>query len=130
SSQRFAPVVRELLDKAGLSIPDERWYSNLKTRGNTGAASIFVMLDDFLRNRTVKPGERILCFVPESGRFTVGYVLFEVTAAQEAGAVLAPPPAPHDSEAATVRIMRTLLRELAGVWHEYRSAAWRTPIVA
>ena len=30
SSQRFAPVVRELLDKAGLTIPDERWYSNLK----------------------------------------------------------------------------------------------------
>ncbi|MCW5603789.1 MAG: 3-oxoacyl-ACP synthase, partial [Burkholderiales bacterium] len=59
SSQRFAPVVRDLLDKAGLAIPDERWYSNLRTRGNTGAASIFVMLDDFLRERAVEPGERI-----------------------------------------------------------------------
>ncbi len=78
SSQRFAPVVRDLLDKAGLTIPDERWYSNLKWRGNTGAASIFVMLHDFLQDRRVKPGERILCFVPESSRFTVGYVLLKL----------------------------------------------------
>ena len=71
-------MVRDLLDKAGLAIPDQRWYSNLKWRGNTGAASIFVMLHDFLQDRQVKPGERILCFVPESSRFTVGFVLLEV----------------------------------------------------
>ena len=103
---RFARVVRDLLDKAGLAIPDERWYSNLKTRGNTGAASIFVMLDDFLRDRVVKPGERILCFVPESGRFTVGYVLFEVVGpvpdadAPPTPAAIAPPPPPHDPDTA------------------------------
>jgi 3-oxoacyl-[acyl-carrier-protein] synthase-3 len=153
SSQRFASVVRDLLDKAGLTIPDERWYSNLKTRGNTGAASIFVMLDDFLRDRVLKPGERVFCFVPESGRFTVGYVLFEVVgpgAAETAatqnvstaphpiptpGAIampdaIAPPPPPHDPDTAQDPLMRTLLRELAGVWHEYRSRAWRAPIVA
>ena len=44
SSERFIPVVEELLDKAGLSIPKERWYNNLSFRGNTGAASIFIML--------------------------------------------------------------------------------------
>ena len=133
SSQRFAPLVRELLDGAGLSIPDERWYSNLKTRGNTGAASIFVMLDDFLRNRTVKPGERILCFVPESGRFTVGYVLFEVaaaTSAERSAISTALPPPPHDPDAATDPLLRKLLRDLAEIWHDYRSRAWRTPIVA
>ncbi len=147
SSERFASVVRDLLDKAGLAIPDDRWYSNLKTRGNTGAASIFVMLDDFLRERVVKPGERILCFVPESGRFTVGYVLFEAVGPDLAEPVarptaiaapatiasvdtIAPPPPPHDADAAQDPLMRTLLRELAGVWHEYRSRAWRAPIVA
>lgn len=134
SSQRFAPVVRELLDKAGLAIPQERWYSNLRTRGNTGAASIFVMLDDFLRERRVRPGERILCFVPESGRFTVAYVLFEVVEPGEAdtqvfaGAALPPPP--HDPASAADPLLRELLRGLAEIWHDYRSRAWRTPIVS
>lgn len=127
SSQRFAGVVRELLDKAGLSIPDERWYNNLQTRGNTGAASIFVMLDDFLREHEVKPGERIFCFVPESGRFTVGYLLFEVAPpANNAAAVhtvadVAPPP--HAAGSASSPPMRALLRDLAEVWHDYRSRA-------
>jgi 3-oxoacyl-[acyl-carrier-protein] synthase-3 len=132
SSQRFAPVVRDLLDRAGLSIPEERWYSNLKTRGNTGAASIFVMLDDFLRERAPRPGERILCFVPESGRFTVGYLLLEVVAASAAsdpGDSQDSVPPPHDPAAAASPLMRRLLRELAGVWHDYRSRAWRSPII-
>jgi 3-oxoacyl-[acyl-carrier-protein] synthase-3 len=134
SSERFAPVVRDLLGKAGLSIPQARWYSNLKTRGNTGAASIFVMLDDFLRERDPKPGERILCFVPESGRFTVGYLLLEVAAPAGADkkvsgeqSLLQPP---HDPDAALSAPMRSLLRELAEIWHDYRSRAWRSPIIA
>lgn len=134
SSQRFASVVRDLLQKAALEIPEERWYSNLKTRGNTGAASIFVMLHDFLHERAVKPGERILCFVPESGRFTVGYVLLEVTGpATEPVAIPAPAdgiiPPPHEPDAAADPLLRQLLRDLAGIWHDYRSRAWRTPIV-
>ena len=133
SSQRFAGVVRELLDKAGLSIPDERWYNNLQTRGNTGAASIFVMLDDFMRTHEVKPGERIFCFIPESGRFTVGYLLFEVAPpvteiAPVPTADIVPPP--HDPSSVANPAMRTLLRDLAEVWHDYRSRAWRTPLVS
>jgi 3-oxoacyl-[acyl-carrier-protein] synthase-3 len=136
SSQRFAPIVRDLLDKAGLSIPDERWYSNLKSRGNTGAASIFVMLHDFMNERRVEPGERILCFIPESGRFTVGYVLLEVAsptpphAETAAPTRVALPPAPHDPQSAVDPLMRDMLRKLADVWHGYRSRAWRSPIVS
>lgn len=153
SSERFAPVVDELMHKAGLAIPRERWYSNLVTRGNTGAASIFVMLDEFLRTRTLRAGERILCFVPESGRFTVAFVLIEVEAADayegtknESGArmvsaataraagiaadtsddtFVAPPHDPADAPEA----LRHLLGELAAIWHDYRSRAWRTPLV-
>jgi 3-oxoacyl-[acyl-carrier-protein] synthase-3 len=134
SSQRFAGVVRELLDKAGLSIPDDRWYNNLQTRGNTGAASIFVMLDDFLREHEVKPGERIFCFVPESGRFTVGYLLFEVVPpanhATMPQTVIDAVPSPHDPGSISNPAMRTLLCDLAEVWHDYRSRAWRTPLVS
>lgn len=144
SSEKFAPVVDELMHKAGLAIPRERWYSNLATRGNTGAASIFVMLDECLRTRRVQPGERILCFVPESGRFTVAFVLIEVEAAGTVAPVAAKAPAgdarapdavshdfvppPHDPADAP-GALRHLLGELAATWHDYRSRAWRTPVI-
>jgi 3-oxoacyl-[acyl-carrier-protein] synthase-3 len=141
SSERFAPVVDELMQKAGLAIPRERWFSNLTSRGNTGAASIFIMLDEFLRTRTLRAGEQILCFIPESGRFTVAFVLIEVEAADapvtasapairviaqpEPDTVIAPPHDPADAPAA----LRHLLGELATIWHDYRSRAWRTPVI-
>ncbi len=86
----------------------------------------------------MKPGERILCFVPESGRFTVGYVLFEVVGPATDADAAAPAPEPRSRRRPrrTIRtprqdpLMRTLLRELAGVWHDYRSRAWRAPIVS
>ncbi|KRG69107.1 StlD/DarB family beta-ketosynthase [Pseudoxanthomonas dokdonensis] len=141
SSERFAPVVDELMHKAGLAIPRERWYSNLTSRGNTGAASIFIMLDEFLRSHDLRPGEQILCFIPESGRFTVSFALIEVEAAD------APMPlpvrqsvaneqtgdaesiaAPHDPDSAPAAL-KHLLGELATIWHDYRSRAWRTPVI-
>lgn len=141
SSEKFAPVIDELMQKAGFSIPRERWYSNLVTRGNTGAASIFIMLDEFLRSREIKPGERILCFVPESGRFTVSFILIEVEDANQPAVprnhapYIAPSPndgdvipAPHDSASAPAPL-RDLLGQLATLWHEYRSRVWRTPVI-
>ncbi|MEO8010711.1 MAG: iron-containing redox enzyme family protein, partial [Dokdonella sp.] len=158
SSERFAPVVDALMHKAGLAIPRERWYSNLTTRGNTGAASIFVMLDEFLETQTLTAGERILCFIPESGRFSVAFVLIEVEdidvpSADEVGErserafvrrqrerrrtpaprpieardaqTIAPPHDPADAPAA----LRHVLGELAVIWHDYRSRAWRTPLI-
>ncbi|RMX08635.1 StlD/DarB family beta-ketosynthase [Corticibacter populi] len=82
SSERFIPVVQDLLEKAQLAIPRERWWSNLAWRGNTGAASIFIMLAEFLQQEKarLRPGDTVLCFVPESGRFTAGYLLWEVEA--------------------------------------------------
>ena len=82
SSEKFIPVVDDLLTKAQLAIPRDRWWSNLAWRGNTGAASIFIMLAEFLQTEhaRLKPGDTVLCFVPESGRFTAGYMLLEVEA--------------------------------------------------
>jgi len=146
SSERFAPVVAECLDRARLTIPRERWYTNLARRGNTGSASILIMLRDFLAERQPRPGERILLFVPESGRFTVAFALLEVVdgrrAPQVAPVATAPaaapepdppaealPLAPHDPASADDPAVAALLRDLAAVWHEYRSQAWRTPLV-
>lgn len=141
SSEKFAPVVADLLERSGMNIPRTRWYTNLAERGNTGAASIFIMLADFLRSREIRPGQQILCFVPESGRFTVAFLLFEVVAGdgvmQETPAArgaewdleparIAPPAELH---ADTPAPAAAVLRALAQVWHDYRSAAWRTPLV-
>ena len=132
SSERFRPVVDELMQAAQLAIPQERWWTNLATRGNTGAASLFVMLSEFLRTRELKEGEQIFCFVPESGRFTVAYALFEV---ERPGRSAVPVPdataivPPHEAASASDPRLARLLQALAQVWHDYRSAAWRTPLV-
>lgn len=54
------------------------YWTNLATVGNTGAASIFVMLDHFLRRGELNSGDRVLLFVPESGQFN--FVLISLTA--------------------------------------------------
>jgi 3-oxoacyl-[acyl-carrier-protein] synthase-3 len=156
SSEKFIPVVEDLMDTAGLSIPRERWFSNLAWRGNTGAASIMIMLAEFLQTKTVKPGEQIFCYIPESGRFTTAYMLFEVEADDQplaAGSMLASTEAraashapaaasretglsldadaiapPHDPALAPEGLGQ-LLTELASIWHDYRSRVWRTPLV-
>lgn len=143
SSERFAPVVKECLQLAQLDIPESKWYSNLKFRGNLGSASIFTMLDDFLRERKPRPGETILLFVPESGRFTVAFALLKVVDASmpamapAPSAAVAEPPSPvplpeppHAANDAQLPEVARLLRELALVWHDYRSRVWRTPLVS
>ena len=36
------------MSEAGLMIPEDRWFTNLHTKGNTGSASIFIMLEEAL----------------------------------------------------------------------------------
>ncbi len=74
SSHHFKSRIYELLEMAGAKIEEERWYSNLYTRGNTGSASILIMLDESSRQDKAKPGDSIMCMVPESGRFNVAYI--------------------------------------------------------
>ena len=78
SSHHFKGKIADLLEMSGASIPQEKWFTNLYRRGNTGAASILIMLDEFLRGGRAKAGERILCMVPESGRFNTAYMHFTV----------------------------------------------------
>lgn len=61
-------------------LDESRWYSNLATRGNTGAASIFIALEEAWREGRFAPGESILLAVPESGRFSVGFAHLTVVA--------------------------------------------------
>ncbi len=75
SSMYFYKRVDKALTENGLHIPQEKWFTNLTTRGNTGSASIYIMLDELLKSGRVKSGNKILCFIPESGRFSSSFML-------------------------------------------------------
>jgi 3-oxoacyl-[acyl-carrier-protein] synthase III len=75
SSMFFEDKVYEALVDLDFEIPKQRWFTNLTTRGNTGSASIYIMLDELLKSGRVKSGDRLLCFVPESGRFSSSFML-------------------------------------------------------
>ncbi len=78
SSHHFKGRILDLLKLAGALIPEEKWFTNLYTRGNTGCASIFVAIDELLKSDLLQPGQTIFCVVPESGRFTNAYMKLTV----------------------------------------------------
>ena len=134
SSEHFRPEIHRLLEATGLSIPAERWFTNLPTRGNTGAASIFVMLEECWRSGRFRPGDRVLLMVPESGRFTVAFAHLTCVAGPRqdrpapapsaAAAVPAGPPAAVSSPlgepaADDGEVARWLLLQLALVWADF-----------
>lgn len=141
SSERFKGVVDTLMQRAGLRIDASRWYSNLTQRGNMGAASIVTMLADFLQERrdALVPGQQLLLFVPESGRFSVGFIGLTVVG-PDAGS--APVPSGNAAQASPLAVpvmdepptvhadpaVADVLRQLLAVWHGYRSEVLRTRI--
>lgn len=74
SSKFFRDKVYAHMQKAGVDVPQERWFTNLPSRGNSGSASMYVMLDELVRSGRLKSGDRLLCYVPESGRFATGFM--------------------------------------------------------
>ncbi|RMD81105.1 MAG: hypothetical protein D6820_05700, partial [Lentisphaerae bacterium] len=78
SSEYFRDKIYQHMAGIGFEIPYDRWFTNLTTCGNTGSASIYIILDELYHSGRLKPGDRLLCFVPESGRFTIAYMLLTV----------------------------------------------------
>lgn len=78
SSQWFRQPLHDGLAKHGFPIPFERWLSNLATKGNTGSASIYIMIEELMTSGRARPGQRILAIVPESSRMLFGFAHFTV----------------------------------------------------
>jgi 3-oxoacyl-[acyl-carrier-protein] synthase-3 len=78
SSHYFRERVRAHMLKADFDIPYERWFTNLYTKGNTGAASIYIMLEELFHSGRLQVGQRLLCYVPESGRFNTAWIHLSV----------------------------------------------------
>jgi len=74
SSHHFKGKIADMLTAAGCMIPERKWFTNLYTKGNTGCAAMFIMLDEFIETMSIQPGARIFCHVPESGRFNTTYM--------------------------------------------------------
>jgi len=68
-------IIRELCSDSE-EIVD--YWTNLETAGNTGAASIYLMLNEFIKSNELRAGDRVLLFVPESGQFN--FVIISLTA--------------------------------------------------
>ncbi len=78
SSEYFRDKMALGLEKVGSAIPSEKWFTNLTQKGNTGSASIYIILEELFNSGKLQIGEKILCFIPESGRFSTAFMLLEV----------------------------------------------------
>ncbi|GAA1643806.1 3-oxoacyl-[acyl-carrier-protein] synthase III C-terminal domain-containing protein [Catellatospora bangladeshensis] len=158
SAEHFRGEIFGLLREAALMIDEDRWYTNLHTRGNTGAASIFVMLEEAWRSGRFSPGDRILLIVPESGRYSLAFAQLTCVAAGEPEAVgaqarpaavpavsAARPAAATAGTAAARRLstpsplvareddgdlVRWTVLELARVWEDFERQVRATPLVS
>jgi 3-oxoacyl-[acyl-carrier-protein] synthase-3 len=78
SSYFFKDKIAESLIDNGIPIPDENWFTNLKTVGNVGAGSIYLMVDELFNSGKLKVGDKVLLAVPESSRFSYVFSLLTV----------------------------------------------------
>jgi len=78
SSKFFRDKVYASMLQAGFDVPQNRWFTNLPWCGNSGSASMYIIVDEFLRSERPQRGQRLLCYVPESGRFATGFMQLTV----------------------------------------------------
>ncbi|HEV7226651.1 MAG TPA: iron-containing redox enzyme family protein [Pirellulales bacterium] len=134
SSHLFREQALQLFERGGLTIPQDRIFSNLATRGNMGAASFPVLLEELFWSERLSPGQRLLCLVPESGRFLFGYVVLKVVG-DDVGirsarmAVPAAVSAPPNIKTSGAAVEESLVRQLSRVWTEFETRLNRAPII-
>ncbi len=78
SSYFFESKIYDILAANGIPIPYDKWFTTLKTQGNIGAGSIYIMLDGLVKTNKLKKGDKILLAVPESARFSYAFSLLTV----------------------------------------------------
>lgn len=133
SSEYFKQPIVDLLSKGGVHIDEDKWFTNLHQKGNTGSASIYIMLEELFNGNQLKAGDHIVCMVPESGRFITSFVKLKVVGAQsdrkkpsiaKSDEILAP----------TVNIVHNpiqerLVRSLTDTWVDFELSLRNTDII-
>lgn len=74
SSMYFYQRLADEISNRRIDLPVSKWFTNLTSVGNVGSVAPFAALDELLRTKDIKVGDRILLLVPESGRFSYGVV--------------------------------------------------------
>ena len=136
SSEYFKPQILELLEKGGATIPPEKWFTNLHTKGNTGSASIFLMLEELLYSGRLAPGQTVVCMVPESGRFITSFMKLTVVGggAEVPGAGGEVIRKEDAIEAPVIRtggepLQEWLVRQLVSVWVNFETGLRKVPLM-
>ncbi len=131
SSEIFKTPIKDLMAKGGAKIAEEKWFSNLTSKGNTGAASIYIMLEELFHSGKVQEGQTILCMVPESGRFITSFMKLTVVGNNEQEskkykirAIEAPELHIEENETS-----EWLVRQLSQVWINFETDLLKIPIV-
>ncbi len=78
SSGYFRDKFHDRMKQVGFEIPYDKWFTNLYSTGNTGSAAIYIILEELFKSGRLEKGHRLLCFVPESGRFSHCYMMLTV----------------------------------------------------
>ena len=78
SSMFFYEKLNDEIAARNIALTKEKWFTNLTSVGNIGSAAIYVALEELIRTKEIKRGNKILLLVPESGRFSYGTVLLSV----------------------------------------------------
>jgi 3-oxoacyl-[acyl-carrier-protein] synthase III len=128
SAEHFREKLLNRLHEAGHEPDAERWFTNLHTAGNTGAASIFVMLDA-VKSR-LRAGDRVLLIVPESGRFSLAFAQLTCVGPDSgpSPAELSASPLGHPVASDSATVIRAFT-ELGEVWAELQRSLARVPVV-
>lgn len=135
SSHLFREQACELFARGGLPLPQDRIFSNLSTCGNIGSASFPVMIEELFWSGQLEPGQRLLCIIPESGRFLFGYVVLKVVGeASSTSPLLSSSNTIETSEPPSIEtggseIEETLVRQLSGVWTDFENRLHQVPVV-
>ncbi len=133
SSHFFRGQIVDLLTQANCMVPEEKWFTNLYSRGNTGCASIYLMLEELFNSGKLQPGQTIFCFVPESGRFTTAYLKLAVVEGRAAPVNLPKPQAldviPETEVSDRNPVSADLLRRLMLVWLGFERQLRSLPMI-
>tara|TARA_R110002049_G_scaffold305404_1_gene501972 strand:+ start:1224 stop:3074 length:1851 start_codon:yes stop_codon:yes gene_type:complete len=131
SSEVFKNPIKEFMQKGGGEIADDKWFTNLSIKGNTGSASIFIMLDELMNSGKLKVGDNILCMVPESGRFITSFMQLTVTGNSETNKKSYPVRKIESPELIVDKneTSEWLIRNLAQVWIDFETELLKVPIV-
>jgi 3-oxoacyl-[acyl-carrier-protein] synthase-3 len=78
SSGYFRDKFYNRMQEIGFEIPYERWFTNLSVKGNTGSAAIYIIIEELFKSGKLEEGQKLFCFIPESGRFSHCYMMLTV----------------------------------------------------